>query len=402
MSLLVAGRLAPPADVGRWAPGPLSDEVVLALEPADDAVLVGTRRGLYRLDEAGSVRDLPVRGPVLALARDGARTWVGTDEGVLSMRDRRATPEALTGVAVHALDARDGTVVAASDTGVHRRSPSGTWQQLWPTSGTAETSVATVLTTRHGILFDHPEGLALRHPDGSVDVVLPGVEVVALGRWPGPGAVWVGTRGGPLLMVSEDDGLTWQVRSDGLGFSAVHAVAPDPLDGGSLIAGGSGLADGTGNAGTQRTEDGGRTWRAEQNRLSNTHVYALLAREEPVRLGAGITGTALHGAAALPISTIRWYAGTNGGGVSTYRPESPLLTAAAEATPYLRLAEPVLAGVLLLAVLLPAYRHLDRTAVRRPRLRGPPRGPPPTEPRPPSAAERPQPYRSDNSERERR
>lgn len=372
--LVAAGRLEPPPDLGTWAPEALAGEVVLALADSGDAVLVGTRKGLYRMDGDGSVLDLGVPGPVLALAHDRGLTWVGTGRGLFSVRSAVPVPEpepepgSLSGVAIYALDARDGTVFTGSDAGVHRRTSSGGWEQLWSaTDGGVDATVTAVMNTDLGVLFDHPEGLALRRADRSLDVVVRDVDVVALGRWPVPGGVWAGTRGEPLLLVSVDHGRTWQPRSEGLGLSAAHDLAAAPSAESPLVIGGSGLADGTGNAGTQRSDDGGRTWRTGQGRLTNTHVYALLAREEPVQLTIGIAGTTVHGALPLPTTTVRWYAGTNGSGVSTYRPDVPALDTAADAVPYLRIAEPILAGALLLAVLLPVYRRLSGRPGGRPR-----------------------------------
>lgn len=370
VSLAAAGRLEPPADLGTWAPEALADEVVLALADTGDAVLVGTRKGLYRMAGDGSLLDLGVPGPVLALAHDRGLTWVGTGQGLFSVRAAvpAAEPGSLSGVAVHALDARAGTVFAGSEAGVHRRTSSGDWEQLWSAAGGGvDATVTAVVSTDLGILFDHPEGLALRRADRSLDVVVRDVDVVSLGPWPVPGGVWAGTRGAPLLLVSIDHGRTWQPRSEGLGLGAVHDVVAAPSAEGRLVIGGSGLADGTGNAGPQWSDDGGRTWRAEQGRLTNTHVYALLAREEPVRLTTGIAGTTVHGTLPLPATTVRWYAGTNGSGVSASRPDVPVLDTAAEAVPYLRIAEPVLAGALLLAVLLPVYRRLSGSPSGSPR-----------------------------------
>ncbi|WP_228386811.1 beta propeller repeat protein, partial [Ornithinicoccus halotolerans] len=226
-------------------------------------------------------------------------------------------------------------------------------------------------------LLDHPDGLARLTPDGQVRLLEPGVEVVALGTLAGPqtgraaGTLWAGVRGGPLLLLSEDGGDSWRESGDGLGFNATNALAAggsadgdDGSDGGEdtgdersvLRAGGSGLADGTGQAGVMTSSDGGRTWQADQDRLSNTHVTGLLARREPVTLRVRVAGR--PGAQVpLPVSTTRWYAATNGSGVATQRPAVPALEAAGPLLPVLRLAEPLLLGTLLLALTVAAYRQ---------------------------------------------
>lgn len=365
--LLVVTRVQAPDDVGAWAPAALQGEVVLAVDDVADGVLVGTRAGLHHLGETGGTTDLGVRGPVRAVAHDGRLAWIGTDDGVLRRADGRAPAvDGLAGVGVHAIDVRGGEVVVGAQDGVHRRTPSGRWERVWPAGEGTGSPVAAVLGTRRGVLFAHPDGLAVVSADGAVEVVRGGVTVLALGRWPG-GRLWAGTRGGPLLLVSADEGRSWAPRATGLGFSALHAVAADPAGTGHLVAGGSGLADGTGNAGTQRTDDDGRTWRAQQDRLSNSHVYAVAARVEPLRLSVGLSGTTLHTSVRLPATTSRWYAGTNGGGVSSYRPDIPVLTALTRTGPYLRLAEPLVAGAALLLLLLPVYRRLARGPGRRPR-----------------------------------
>ena len=384
IGLLAATRVEVSPDVDTWAAGPLAGEVVPAVEDADGVLLVGTRDGLVRLEPTGGLQDLPVDGRVNALAADAEAAWVGTDDGVVRLTAEAATAgpgtlaDGLADVPVHALDASGGAVVAGTESGLHARTGSGTWERLWPTPHDPASRVEAVLATARGVLFDHPEGLGLVHLDGSVEVVVPRVDVVALGPWPGTGLVWAGTRGGPLLLVSDDDGLTWTERGDGLGFSGVHALAADPHDPERAVVGGSGLADGTGNAGTQRTDDLGATWQVRQDRLSNTHVFALAARSEPLHLRVRLAGTGVEGTVALPVSGPRWYAGTNGSGVATYRPDVPALTALAALTPYLRLVEPLAAGALLLVCVLPAYRRLEDSSPH-----SPPRGP--ARPRPADA-----------------
>lgn len=383
VGLVATVRPALPDDVGTWAPFALSGDVVLALGGDRDGVLVGTARGLHHLSPDGTRRDLPVPGPVRALAPHPGGTFVGTAEGLLDLppaagRQPAPVPDpVLTGVDVSAVDSTDDAVVVGASTGLLRRTEDGGWERLWPPAQEPPQAVDAVLAVRDGILFAHPDGLALRTEDGDVRLVRSDVAVVSLHDDPVAGLVWAGLRGGPLLLVSADEGRTWRSSADGLGLSAVETLVRVPAEEGpgDLVVGGSGLADGTGNAGTQRSTDGGRSWQARQDRLSNTHVYALLARPEPWRVEVSVLGTGADASVPLPGREPRLYAGTNGGGVSSQRPAAPLLTTLASATPVLRVLEPLLLGALLLLCLLPAYRHLWRNAAASPR-------PPPADRRP--------------------
>lgn len=381
VGLVATVRPTLPQDVGTWAPLALSGDVVLALSGDRDGVLVGTARGLHHLSPDGTRRDLPVPGPVLTLVAHPGGTYVGTGDGLLDVppgagRGAVTVPDpVLTGVEVGAVDSTGDAVVVGASTGLLRQEPDGGWVRLWPPAQEPAQAVDAVLAVRAGILFAHPDGLALLRRDGDVRVVRPDVVVLSLEDDPAAGLVWAGLRGEPLLLVSADGGRSWRALADGLGLSAVEALVrvPTTEGEGDLVVGGSGLADGTGNAGTQRSTDGGRSWQARQDRLSNTHVYALLARPEPWRVGVSLLGTGAGLSVPLPGQEPRLYAGTNGGGVSSYRPAAPLLATLASATPALRLLEPLLLGVLLLVCLLPAYRHLWRGASASPRP--PPAGP---------------------------
>lgn len=370
VTVLVLGRVEVPDDLGSWAQGPLEGQVVLALGTHDGGVVAGTRAGLHRLEPGATDRDLGIEGPVHALVTgpDG-RLWAGTDQGVILVGGA-GTDLALSGAPVLALGRQGSHLLAGGDTGAWRLDDTGTWELVWPPDGTEPAPVRAVTGTSAGVLLSHPDGLALLRDDGRVEIVVPGVDVVALGSWAASDHVWAGTRGAPLMLTSDDGGLTWSQRSDGLGFSALNAVAQDPTDPTVLVAGGSGLADGTGNAGTQLSEDAGRTWTAEQGRLTNTHVFAVAATTEPLRLRLRVVGSTWGTTVPLPFTTTRWYAGTNGGGVATLRPTVPALDALAATSPYLRLAEPLLAGVLLVVLTVWAYRH--PVTSRRPAQRGPP------------------------------
>ncbi len=388
VGLVASLRLSPPADLGRWGPAALSGEAVLALADRADGVLVGTTNSLLHLAADGTVVDLGVPGPVRALAEHPEGTFVGTDDGLLDLPDApvgraaRSSRPVLSAAAVsdvHVAEDPDGqeVVVLGTATGVLARTGADGWEKLWPPGAADPVPVPAVLAITGGVLFAHPDGLALLGPTGRLEVVLRDVAVVELHDDARAGLLWAGTRGGPLLLASDDGGRTWRPRADGLGLSAVETLVRPPGDGGPLLVGGSGLADGNGNAGTESSTDRGLTWQTEQDRLSNTHVYDLLARREPWRLEARLLGTDSRLGLPLPVSTTRLYAGTNGGGVSTRRPAVPVLEALVPAAPVLRLLEPLLAGALLLVCLLPAYRHLWRGSAATPR-------PPPAAAAPPT------------------
>lgn len=400
VTVLLLVRVEAPGDLGRWSTAALHGEPVLAVVDTGEAVVAGGHTGLVVLDGGGAgsgpraAADHATPGPVQALAISGDRIWVGTEDGLGELTEDGYRPVDLpaTGEGVHALHAApDGTLLAGTATGLHRIDPgAGESTRLWPAPGEPDQPVDAVLSVDGSALLDHPEGLARLTPDGEVRVLEAGVDVVALGALAGPdagpaaGTLWAGLRGGPLLLVSEDGGDSWRESGEGLGFNATNALAAGRADdtdngtenvgdgsgsdGGTVLrAGGSGLADGTGQAGVMTSTDGGRTWQADQDRLSNTHVTGLLARREPVTLGLRIAGGRLGNTdVPLPVTTTRWYAATNGSGVTTQRPAAPALEAAAPLLPVLRLAEPLLLGTLLLALTVAAYRQARMGPLPRP------------------------------------
>lgn len=366
--LLVGGGLSLPVDLGTWAPAALPGQPVFALAPAADGILAGSGRGLLLLREDGSVRDLGVHARVNAIVHAPGTVLVGTVDGVLALPVTGATIGAATraglaGGEVLALATAEGVTWAGSATGLYWAAPGGPWQRAWPESGRPGSPVPAVLVVGGMVLFSSPDQLSVYDPvTGTLRVVADGVSVVSLSATAGRSHLWAGLRGSPLLLSSSDAGRTWQPRSEGLGFTAVNAVISDPSGSGRLIAGGSGLADGSGNAGVEVSDDDGRTWRARQNRLSNTHVFALLGRPEALRLGLQVPGLPGSASLALPVHAGRTYAGTNGGGVYSQRPSNALVGALAAGRPALRLVEPLLAGLLVLACVLAAYRRLTPSA----------------------------------------
>lgn len=389
--LVVGGGISLPPDLDTWAPAALPGEPVFALAATSGGILVGSGRGLYLLGVDGSVADLGVRSRVNALVQTSGGLLVGTADGLVALPDGGTAPSAglpkphATGpgrVEVLALAAGNGVAWAGTATGLYEGTAAGRWQRTWPRSGQPGSPVPAVLAGSGTVLFARSDGLAL-YDDAAATarLVVPNVSVVSLSAAPDTTRLWAGLRGKPLLLTSTDGGRSWAPQADGLGFTAVNTVLADPADPDRLIAGGSGLANGAGNAGVQVSDDGGHSWRARQGELSNTHVFALLGRSEALRLRLHVPGLISSVQFALPVHTSRLYAGTNGGGVYSDRPANSLVNALSAARPVLRLVEPFLAGLILLACALAAYPRLARPGgdprTRTPPADGPPRRGPP-------------------------
>ena len=369
MTVLAAPRVSFPADTGTWAPLALPATSVTELVALDNGVLAahGTRLTLVRPGGTVSVFDVPA--PVRAVAVADDRVYAGTTDGVVGvpLDGDWVRPAGLQGTTVHAI-ATDGDVVyAGSDEGLHRRDGAGGWARLWPAAAGHARVVSAVLSVPGAVLFVADRSV-LRWTGGpQAEVVLrrPEAPAVSLSVGARAGQVWAGLRGGPLLLESRDAGRTWTARGDGLGFSTVNDVAGDPARPDRLLAGGSGLADGTGNAGVEESSDGGLSWQTDQGLLSNTHVFAVEARREPLHLEVTLplVGTAWH--PALPTEHVRAYAATNGGGVYSSAPSSALGRTVGSLHPVLRVAEPLMLGLLVLLVVVPGYARLARAGTHR-------------------------------------
>lgn len=376
VTVLLLVRVEAPGDLGAWRTAALPGEPVLSVVDTGAAVVAGGRSGLVVLERAAgrgraAEADHVTDAPVQALAATGDRIWVGTTEGLGELTEEGYRPLPVLAEPVHALHAApDGTLLVGSASGLHRVEPDhGGASRLWPGPGEPGRRVDAVLAAGGTVLLDHPDGLAsvaAEGAEGAAEILVPGADVTALGSLAGGAAgqapagatrLWAGLRGAPLLLVSDDGGRTWRDRGEGLGFSATNALAAaGDHDGAALWAGGSGLADGNGQAGVMTSSDGGRSWQAEQDRLSNTHVSGLLTRRERLTVSLRLAGGLVQAETPLPVSTTRWYAATNGSGLVTQRPAAPVLDAAAPLVPVLRLAEPLLLGSLLLALAVASYR----------------------------------------------
>jgi hypothetical protein len=364
LSAIAAPRVSFPADTGTWAPLALPATSVTELVALDDGVLAAHGTRLTWVRPGGTVTWLDLPAPVRSVAVTDDTVYAGTTDGLVSVpRDGdTARPAGLQGTTVHTV-ATDGDVMyAGSDNGLHRRDAAGEWARLWPVAADRARVVSAVLVVPGAVVFV-ADGAVLRWTGGpAADIVLrrPDAPAVSLSAGPRPGQVWAGLRGGPLLLESRDAGRTWTARGDGLGFSAVNDLVGDPTHPDRLIAAGSGLADGHGNAGVEESRDGGLSWQTDQGLLSNTHVYAVDAREEPLRVHVTLPFVDRAWHPALPMQRVRSYAATNGSGVYSAGPSSALARAVGSLHPVLRVAEPLLLGLLALMVLVPAYVRLPR------------------------------------------
>jgi hypothetical protein len=368
VAVLAVPRVSFPADTGTWAPVGLPGAAVRTLAGTGDGVLVAHDDRLELVRDDGSLQGFDMPAPARSLAAAGDTAYAGTGDGVVLAPLDGAPSRAigLAGMAVHAVDVHEGAVHAGTGEGLHRRDTDGSWSRIWPPPGEPAAAVTAVLAVAGAVLFVH-DGAVLRWSSGPGQVVvsLDGTDAVSLSRGSRPAQVWAGLRAGALLLESRDGGRSWQARGDGLGLSTVEDVATDPTAPAAVLASGTGLADGRGaNAGVQRSSDGGHTWQVQQDRLSNTHVFAVEIREERFTLELDVPGTS-GVRLTLPVQQNRSYAATNGGGLYSARPANAVASGLAAAHPVLRVAEPLLLGLVALLCLVPAYLRLAQPARRQ-------------------------------------
>lgn len=361
--ILLRLEVSAPPDTGTWTPGPLQGEVVHSLLGTPERVVAGTQDGAYVLSVNGETERIPgLPGPVHALAANGTETYAATDDGVYVLPEDGgpAGRDGLSGSLVRDLSASDSRLFAATDDGLYERS-------LYERVGdgcerTRPGPANAVLATRDGAVVGASEGLFRVDAAGRPERVWSGGAVESLAR--SGGDLWAGLRGESKLLVSVDSGRSWEPRDAGMRLETVNTLVADPRDPDRLFAGGSGLADGENLAGVMESEDGGESWSAEQNRLSNTHVYALATRREPLRLEVSLPPALGARSLDLPLETTRFYAGTNGSGVYTYRPTPRSLSLLSPLRPAARFAEPILAGAILLALVW--FLYYGREPARKP------------------------------------
>lgn len=360
---LVSFDLSAPRDIDAWSPGALQGDVVHSLMESRGVLFAGAHSGLYELHPDGSVKLVSgVPGPVYTLEDADNNLYAGTGDGVYSVSPSESSTnhDGLASVQVRDLAFAGTYLYAATDEGLYERQEQGDWLDRWPENGMPE-PVNAVLARENGAVIGTEEGISSIYANkGLVNSLWDGGPVVALARSDagsaaGEARIWAGTRGDPLLLRSEDAGESWREFGDEIRLDTVHAMSADPSKAERLFVGGSGLADGTGTAGVMNSDDGGKSWRTEQNRLSNTHVLSLLAREEVLTVEVSLPPVIESRSLALPVDGTRFYAGTNGSGVYTYRVPGSLIAFLGVLQPGVRLLEPLLAGLLLLIVTWKVY-----------------------------------------------
>lgn len=369
-----ATDLSLPEDVAAWRPGPLHGETVYAMAELDGELLAGTHTGLHRLPggpgQPGGARQpasaaeidgeqvAGVPGPVFAVASDGRRTLAATGDGVYRVGAAdRSERDGLADRTVNDVFHRDGRWLAAASDGAYERGGDGEWSRRWPLR--EDVPVLAVAGAGADLLLGTRDGIVrVTATTDEADRVWDGGAVRSLVVEPG-GRIWAGVLGGDLLLASDDGGRTWQAAGTGIRLLSVQDLRRDPAEPQRLVIGGTGVDDGTLIGGVMTSEDGGRTWRAEPSRLSNTHVYSLVADQRPLELGVSWPATDQEWSVRLPTEVTTFWAGTNGTGIYTYAVAPGVLSALAAAQPVMRVLEPVLLGAI---VLLLAWRRAGITS----------------------------------------
>lgn len=357
-------ELSVSGDAGTWSPEALPGEVVHALVDSPRGLLAGTESGLYALRPDGSARRVPgIPGPVYALAASGEQIRAGTGDGVYALLSSGAPePRGLEGVPVRDLAVSGGRTYAATEEGLYEEVKE--WTRVWPAG--EPRPVNAVLGSEGGMLFGTEQGIFRLGSGGEIESLRDRGAVVHLART-GADEIWAGLRGGERLLRSQD-GDSWGETGGEVRLQSVEALVEDPEEQDRLYIGGSGLADGDGTAGVMVSEDGGRSWRTEQNRLSNTPVLSLAVRRERLEIEVSLPPLVEARSVALPASGSRFYAGTNGSGVYTHRPPGPVFSFFESLGAGARFAEPALFGLLLLAVAWRLYhgrRYPGRERAKR-------------------------------------
>jgi hypothetical protein len=205
---------------------------------------------------------------------------------------------------------------------------------LWPPPGEAPASVNAVRATEDSLLLGTDDGLLQLDPESlrGRDVGLAGKRVLGVDAgWGWIHVALAGPQGG--LSRSRAGSGEWE---EGIVPSEyAQVVLVDPGDATRVYAGLWGLADEFTISGVVVSEDAGATWEPLKSRLLNSFVPAMVLDAESQVI----------------------YAGTNGGGVFRYAAPSLLDRAVQGAQPILDTMEPILLGMIALALLL---RRLPR------------------------------------------
>lgn len=347
VAALVAGalvRVEGPADVGAWAPVALDGSALTSVAATSAGLVVAGPRGVSLVRADGTVRDLAVAGPAHDLLATEGAVLAATDAGVRSIeRDTGEVHDLGPPGRVDRLAAGPTGLLAITEGALLRRDDVGAWQTV------VDDGVRTVAVVDDEVLVGSATGLARLDARGELERVLggPPVDLVAAVDLGDERRVFAASRKRPRLRAAPAPGGPWTPSEEGLRLATVETVAADQNEEGRVLAAGTGLADGEQIGGVVESDDGGRTWRDREDRLSNVHVLDLTVRAEPLRARVSLAGTDFGN---LPVTAPRprFYAATNGAGL--YARQAPLALAdvAAAAAPVGRLVGPAALGVLAL------------------------------------------------------
>jgi diguanylate cyclase (GGDEF)-like protein len=207
------------------------DRDLRTLEAAPDGALwLGTGRGLVRFDpETRSFEriDLGAAHAVLDLVFTEAAAWLATERGVLRLDAEtgaiRHWLESLQARVFDVLIGPDGSIWAATESGLYRKTPAEVEFTRVALGDTVppETRIASLLRTVDERVWvgTARRGAFTVGPDGAVAPVgIPGLS----GEWiyamleVEPGVVWLGTFGGGIVEVRPAEGLTRRIRHNRL------------------------------------------------------------------------------------------------------------------------------------------------------------------------------------------
>ncbi len=342
-----------PPDLGGWRPAALPGELVYDLAEIEGDRYAAAHTGLYDLsgeEPAEPFGDLPT--PVVRIAQDGKAVLAGTYHGIYRLGvEGDVSLDGLAEQRVNDLAHSASRWLAATDDGAYER-VEGDWVRRWPLDEDAR--VLTIAGWEGGLLVGTRDGITRVDLDREVaEQAWEGEVVRSLipdDRDEQAGRIWAGIVEGDVLLASDDDGRSWEAAGDGIRLLSAQDVRSDPADPDRLVVGGTGVDDGELLGGVMTSEDGGRTWESEPNRLSNTHVYRLAVDREPLTVTVGWPFTARATSVVLPVDITRFRAATNGAGVYTFADPPTALSMLATLQPAVRVVEPLVVGGIFLAL----------------------------------------------------
>jgi hypothetical protein len=351
-----------PSDVGRWTPAALDGMALRGVVAWDDVLVVGGPAGMWRIDRDG-VTDLNVDARVGMLLASGDRVLAATDGGVLAV-DAAGTHRttALAGTPVDGLIEHRGRVLAIAGGGLVDVDDGSAIVEIGG-------GVRSAVDVEGSLLLGLDDGVGRPTGDGSVERLWEGPRVdllVTVVDGDETRLLAAVREAEPLLAASDPRG-PWEPSSEGIRLATVESVLVDPVHPHRVVAGGTGIDDGTSGerGGIADSTDAGRSWTNERDRLSAVHVHDFATRREPLRFDVAIAGRDL-GSVTLPIQRLHTYASTNGAGLYRRQPELPGASIATALQPAGRIIAPAALGALIAWVAWGGWLRLtDRSGRRR-------------------------------------